>query len=345
MANSFGKDPQARVRALGVAMINFGRGTLKVLDAVYRGFAFFADGLAGIIETLVDISVKYLQVTQPMDAVLAKIDPTGHFKKSADAHWNLLKSLEATSRELHAFGGAAEGAWQGNTVLTQAIGGLTKTLDAAERNLGATVTGLTSTGAAATGATKPLQDFGAATGVAAKETATFRRSLAALARDTERGLASLSDVDFEKEFGERLRNAAREMEKFGIVGTAIPDAVRRGLERLNAIDLSGLLKELRTATFAIAEAQRESFGKEQREQLERGNAATIDALDGVTAARRDAAETAGAIEDARAAYAIDVAQRLGATAAQLAAMESQRARARLRRDLAAEDGGTAPRPR
>ncbi len=169
-----------------------------------------------------------------------------------------------------------------------------------------------------------LMLFSAATKDAAHSlSAEFHAAMTKLNEDLGRS-KGLSDAAFTKEFGSRLEDMSREMEKFGVKGAAVPKNIGNGFSRLLNIELAKFNAEM-----AAIPDRLEAIGREAAAALNDVEAAAGQSSIRLVADQRESAKLSRSIEFGRASAAIESAKRWGASWQQVYAMESQLSRQRM----------------
>lgn len=227
---------------------------------------------------------------------------------------------------------------------------LNKTLDQMRERMIAAGAAATNTANAnkdaATGARNAAAGFGAqgeALIETGKEAEAFGKKMRELSRDVARGLSTLSDSEFVKEFGSKLDDAIRDMERFGMTGTKVSASIRQAFARLVNIELRQLnqqMNELASKGVPHLEALSGPLDAEMERQ-----AAHDKVNDELVTSSRSTAKTLESIDLQRAEFGIEQAKRWGAGWEQIAKMESALAKARLDAEISDENRAFTERTR
>lgn len=194
---------------------------------------------------------------------------------------------------------------------------------------GLTAAGLAAVGKGGKSAADGVDDASESFIKANTDSEDFRKKLDALNRDLVRGRNILNDAEFAKEFQTRVEDIVREIEKFGLTGTQVPEAVQEAFRRLSLIDLKKFADEFHRIHVRINQER----AKEEQATADRASAVTLGLLAQRVGIERDTANASREIEFQRAEFGIAMATKSGASWQKVYAMERQLSAARLRAAL------------
>jgi len=290
VAGAFGNDSQATVRSLAAGLLSFGQTAVTVVQGTYQTFQFLRTGVIGIAAIILETITKVAEGTVKVLEIAAKADPTGTLAKWAQAGRENVAFMRTLTNEFWNARKGAEAAAAGNDAFGKTMSGIHAVLGAASANLRTTKTATEEVATAARGAKPPVDGLGSSFTVADNAAKNFNKNITLLSRDVARGLKTLSDADFLREFGTKLDDARREMEKFGVTGTKVPEAIRQGLERLTKIRIAEWLSENNKEMAKEAARISEEISKQAEEAHKRSVAAMQSNLESWTSATRNAEE-------------------------------------------------------
>lgn len=184
------------------------------------------------------------------------------------------------------------------------------------------------------GTTAKVRALGGALEEAKGKGDRFGKSMASLATDVGRGLTTLNDADFLKEFEKKLQDADREYQKLGITGDQVPQAIRDGLKRVMDIRFAEWIQKDNEELTTMGKTMG-WLNKETTKLDDEITASIGKSLASREAASREALKTGNQIEMQRAEFAIEQAKKMGASWQQLADMET--ALNRRKTDIAIEE--------
>jgi hypothetical protein len=338
--SAFGSDSHAAVQSLAKGFLSFADTVLGVVDIAYRGFEAFKSVVSLAVATVLEGITVTAEASSRALEIVAKADPTGKLAEWAQAGRENAAFMRGLTNEYWDQQKAAHAAAEGNSAVSATLGGMRTVLQETAANLNITATAAEETAMAHKTLGTAAIDAGDSMIIGGKQAKKFREDLAELALEVGRGLKTLSDLEFAKEFGAKLLDMQRSMEMFGVTGEKVPKAIREGLERLGAIEMTQFFADMANAA---AKANKEivadnaKTSKELTEQRLKTSDAIIAQIVRTSDLEKQTAIARRDDEFQAAEWAITQRQREGAKKSEITRMERELSLARLNAAIADAD--------
>jgi hypothetical protein len=338
--SAFGNDSHAAVMSLAQGFLSFGDTVLGVIDLAYRGFEAFKSVVSLAVATVLEGITVTAEASSKALEIVAKADPTGKLAEWAQAGKENAAFMRGLTNEYWDQQKAAHAAAEGNSAVSITLDGMRSAIQATAANLASAKSETDSATESHKNLSRAAGDAGDSMIVAGKQAKKFKEDLAELALEVGRGLKTLTDAEFEKEFGSKLLDMQRSMEMFGITGTKVPQAIRDGLARLASLEMGDFFDKMANAAAAANKKIVEENAKTEAELSAQRLKSTDEIINQVvrTADLRTQNEIARRDDEFKSAdYAIQQAQREGASKQDITRMERELSLARLNAAIADAD--------